>query len=77
MGVVRCSGQASWVPVAGPGIQPVRPHHQRFSPEPGDFGLVRRRREQRRGARLVRGGGQRGQRHHLVGQGQVWVEGQM
>ena len=65
------------VPVAGPGIQPVRPHHQRLGPDPGDFGLVRQRRQQRRGARLVAGRGQRGQRDHLVDQGQVRVEGQM
>ena len=65
------------VPVAGPGIQPVRPRHQRFGPDPGDLGLVRQRREQGRGARLVGGGGQRGQRDHLVGQRQVRVEGQM
>ena len=34
------------VPVAGPGIQPVRPRRQRFGPDPGDLGLVRQRRQQ-------------------------------
>ena len=53
------------------------PHHQRFGPDSGDFGLVGQRREQGGGARLVGGGGQRGQRDQLIDQGQVRVEGQM
>ena len=65
------------VPVAGPGVQPVRPRRQRLGPDPGDLGLVRQRRQQGGGARLVGGGGQRGQRDHLVGQRQVRVEEQM
>jgi hypothetical protein len=49
------------VPVAGPGVQPVRPRCQRLGPDAGDFGLVRQRREQAGGG-LLAGGGQRGQR---------------
>ena len=65
------------VPVAGPGIQPVRPHHQRFGPDPCDLGLVRHRRQQQRGTRLVASAGQRRQRNHLIDKGQVRIEGQM
>ena len=65
------------IPVVGSGVQPVRPRCQRLGPQPGDLGLVRKRREQGHGACLVGGCGQRGQCDHLIGQRQIRVEGQM